>query len=59
MLHALRARFLAFACCAGMTLGSASAADLLNGQWTLNPAETEGQVHLMLVRSGRPGNTFT
>jgi hypothetical protein len=32
---------------------------LLNGQWTLNPAESVSQVHLMLVRSGRPGNTFT
>lgn len=37
----------------------AAAADLLNGQWTLNPADSAGQVHLMLVRSGRPGNTFT
>lgn len=37
----------------------AQAIDLLNGQWTLNPSDKPGQVHLMLVRSGRPGNTFT
>ena len=36
----------------------AHAIDILNGQWTLNPSDTPGQVHLMLTRSGRPGNTF-
>ncbi|MHB1205637.1 MAG: hypothetical protein ACYCZX_08735 [Rhodospirillaceae bacterium] len=51
-----------FVALCGIGLGdgaSLRAADLLNGQWTLNPAEGAGQVHLMLVRSGRPGNTFT
>lgn len=37
----------------------AQAIDLLNGQWTLNPGDAPNQVHLMLVRSGRSGNTFT
>ena len=37
----------------------ARAIDLLNGQWTMNPGDTPGQVQLMLVRSGRPGSTFT
>jgi hypothetical protein len=35
------------------------AADVLNGQWTLNAADGAGRVHLMLVRAGRPGGTFT
>jgi hypothetical protein len=38
-------------------------AELLNGQWALsgalNPGEDAGKVHLMLMRSGRPGSTFT
>lgn len=42
-----------------LSLRPVHAIDLLNGQWTLNPGEAPGQVHLMLVRSGRPGNTFT
>ena len=40
-------------------MAPAQAIDLLNGQWTLNPGDMPGQVHVMLVRSGRPGNTFT
>lgn len=42
-----------------LATGPARAIDLLNGQWTLNPGDTRGEVNLMLVRSGRPGNTFT
>lgn len=44
-----------------LLLGAARvhAAELLNGQWTLNPAGTSGEVDLMLVRSGNPGTTFT
>jgi hypothetical protein len=52
----LRAGLLAALCAASL---SARAADLLYGQCTLNPSEKTGQVQLMLVRSGRPGNTFT
>lgn len=37
----------------------ARATDLLNGQWTLNPAGGQGRVQLTLVRSARPGNMFT
>ena len=46
---------------ASLLLGAveARAVDLLNGQWTLYPAEAEGQVQVMLVRSARPGTAFT
>ncbi len=44
-----------------LLLGAAQAraVDLLNGQWTLNPASASGEVSLMLVRAGRSGNSFT
>jgi hypothetical protein len=61
----LRVGLLIVLCGIGLSnAGSPRAADLLNGallngQWALNPAESADQVHLMLMRSGRPGNTFT
>ena len=36
----------------------AAAAEILNGQWALNPAEDAGRVHLMMMRSER-GNAFS
>ena len=54
-----RAGILAALCAVSLSAVPARAADLLNGQWTLNPSGNAGQVQLMLVRSGRPGNTFT
>lgn len=54
-----RAGILAALCAASLSAVPSRAADLLNGQWTLNPADKSGQVQLMLVRSGRPGNTFS